>query len=251
MGAYDLQSGLKIYHSELKNEDVPLAIEMFKNDETVFKIVYGEKSAELLSRADEKVVKLASRYNFVDTEEKLSILENHKICMFGTPEQKLKMYYKGYFADVSFQDYEKLLENAAEKFEREGFSRKYYPGSMKNRLYEGQTFKVVGRCKVKIEDYSEPQPYWNIVFEDGKIISAKADEIISSMINERFYGEQVENFGKRPLEKVLVSDKGKMTLEEGQEKISAIIYQLQKNGESISKLQDMLKFEQKNLSYAR
>lgn len=251
VGAYDLQSGLKIYHSELKNEDVPLAIEIFKNDETVFKIVYGEKSAELLRKADEKVLKLASRYNFVDTEEKLSILENHKICMFGTPEQKLKMYYKGYFADVSFQDYEKLLENAAEKFEREGFSRKYYPGSMKHSVYEGQNFKVVSRCKVKIEDYYEPQPYWNIVFEDGKIISAKADEIISSVINERFYGEQVENFGKRPLEKVLVNDEGKMGLYEGEEKISAIIHQLQKNGESVEKIKDFLEMERKNLSKAR
>lgn len=251
VGAYDLQSGLKIYHSELKNEDVPLAIELYKNDDTVFKIVYGEKSAELLSRADEKVLKLASRYNFVDTEEKLSILENHKICMFGTAEQKLKMYYKGYFADVSCQDYEKLLENAAEKFEREGFSRKYYPGSMRHKSYEGQSFKVVSRCKVKIEDYYEPQPYWNIVFEDGKIISAKADEIISSVINERFYGEQVENFGKRPLEKVLVNDEGKMGLYEGEEKISAIIHQLQKNGESVEKIKDFLEMERKNLSKAR
>lgn len=92
--AYDLQVGLKIYHSELKNQDLTEAIREFLNDRQVFEWVYGEKSAELLSNAEEKVIKLASRYNFVDTEEKLPLLENHKICMFGGVEQKLKIPYK-------------------------------------------------------------------------------------------------------------------------------------------------------------
>ena len=189
----------------------------------------------------------------MDTEEKLPILENHKICMFGSVEQKLKIPCQEDPFCVSNKDFEKILDAVAEKYEREGFSRKYYPGSMKHSAYSHQSFKVVGRCKGsgKSKDEYEFQPYWNIVFEDGQIIPAKADEIISSAINERFYGEQVENFGKRPLEKVLVEDNGKMTLSEGREKISAIVYQLQKNGESVSKLQEMLKFEQKNLSYAR
>ena len=251
--AYDLQVGLKIYHDELKNEGMKAAIREFLNDRRIFEIVYGVKSAELLREADEEVVKLASRYDFVNTEEKLSMLENHKICMYGTPEEKMKIYHKNGLLDVSNKDFEKLLDDVAEKYEREGFSRKYYPGSMKHSAYSHQSFKVVGRCKGsgKSKDEYEFQPYWNIVFEDGQIIPAKADEIISSAINERFYGEQVENFGKRPLEKVLVEDSGKMTLSEGREKISAIVYQLKKNGESVSKLQEMLKFEQKNLSYAR
>ena len=245
--AYDLQVGLKIYNDDLKNEGMTAAIREFLNDKRIFEIVYGVKSAELLSNADEEVVKLASRYDFVDTEEKLSILENHKICMYGTTEEKFKIYHRDCLADVSNQDFEKLLDGVAEKYEREGFSKKYYPSREEHNEYAHQTFKVVGR--VKTED--ELQPQWNIVFEDGQIITAKSDEIISSAINERFYGEQVENFGKRPLEKVLVENNGKMTLEEGREKISAIIYQLQKNGESVSKLQEILKSEQKNLSYAR
>ncbi len=251
--AYDLQVGLKIYNDDLKNEGMTAAIREFLNDKRIFEIVYGAKSAELLSKADDEVVKLASRYDFVDTEEKLSVLENHKICMYGTTEEKFKIYHRDCLADVSNQDFEKLLDGVAEKYEREGFSKKYYPGSMKHRGYSHQSFKVIGRYKSrgKVKDDYELQPQWNIVFEDGRIITAKSDEIISSAINKRFYGEQVENFGKRPLEKVLVEDNGKMTLEEGREKISAIIYQLQKNGESVSKLQEILKFEQKNLSYAR
>ena len=251
--AYDLQVGLKIYNDDLKKEGMTAAIREFLNDKRIFEIVYGAKSAELLSKADDEVVKLASRYDFVDTEEKLSVLENHKICMYGTTEEKFKIYHRDCLADVSNQDFEKLLDGVAEKYEREGFSKKYYPGSMKHRGYSHQSFKVIGRYKSrgKVKDDYELKPQWNIVFEDGRIITAKSDEIISSAINERFYGEQVENFGKRPLEKVLVEDNGKMTLEEGREKISAIIYQLQKNGESVSKLQEILKFEQKNLSYAR
>lgn len=245
--AYDLQVGLKIYHSELENQDLTEAIRAFLYDRQIFEWVYGEKSAELLRNAEEKVIKLASRYNFVDTEEKLPLLENHKICMFGSVEQKLKIPYKEDPFCVSNKDFEKILEAQSEKYEREGFSKKYYPSSEEHNEYSHQSFKVVGR--VKIED--EIQPQWNIIFEDGKIIPAKAGEIISSAINERFYGEQVENLGKRPLEKILMNDEGKMTLEEGQEKISAIIQQLKKNGESVSKLQEMLKFEQKNLSYAR
>lgn len=251
--AYDLQVGLKIYNDDLKKEGMTAAIREFLNDKRIFEIVYGAKSAELLRNADDEVVKLASRYDFVDTEEKLSVLENHKICMYGTTEEKFKIYHRDCLADVSNQDFEKLLDDVAEKYEREGFSKKYYPGSMKHRGYSHQSFKVIGRYKSrgKVKDDYELQPQWNIVFEDGQIITAKSDEIISSALNERFYGEQIENFGKRPLEKVLVEDNGKMTLEEGREKISAIIYQLQKNGESVSKLQEILKFEQKNLSYAR
>lgn len=245
--AYDLQVGLKIYHSELEKQNLTEAIREFLYDKQIFEWVYGEKTAELLSNADKEVMKLASRYNFVDMEEKLSILENHKICMYGSSEQKLKIPYKEDPFCVSDKDFEKILDVLAEKYECEGFSKKYYPSDDEHKEYAHQSFKVVGR--VKTED--ELQPQWNIIFEDGKIIIAKADEIISSAINERFYGEQVENFGIRPLEKVLVEDNGKMTLEEGREKISAIIYQLQKNGESVNKLQEMLKFEQKNLSYAR
>ena len=203
VNAYDLQVGLKIYNDDLKNEGMKAAIREFLNDKRIFEIVYGAKSAELLEKADDEVVKLASRYDFVDTEEKLSVLENHKICMYGTTEEKFKIYHRDCLADVSNQDFEKLLDGIAEKYEREGFSKKYYPGSMKHRGYSHQSFKVIGRYKSKgkVKDDYELQPQWNIVFEDGQIITAKSDEIISSAINERFYGEQVENFGKRPLEK--------------------------------------------------
>ena len=76
-------------------------------------------------------------------------------------------------------------------------------------------------------------------------------EIISSQINERFYGEQVENFGKRALSKVLiVDDKEKLKLSECKEKISAMIHQLQKNGESVGELKNFLEEERKNLTKA-
>lgn len=247
VAAYDLQACLKIYQSNSEGRFLTDVVRSFASSKEVFEIVYGEKSAELLSNAEEKIIKLASRYNFVDTEEKLPILENHKICLFGSVEQKLKIPYKEDPFCVSNKDFEKILGALAEKYEREGFSKKYYPSSEEHNEYSHQTFKVVGR--VKTED--ELQPQWNIVFDDGKIVTANADEIISSAINERFYGEQVENLGKRPLEKVLVNDSGKMNLSEGEEKISAIIQQLQKNGESTEKIKNFLEMERKNLSKAR
>lgn len=94
VGAYDLQAGLKMYQSGMNGRELTGLIRNFMMDKEIFEMVYGEKTTELLSRAEEKAVKLASRYDFVNTEEKIAILENHKICLFGTAEQKLKIPYK-------------------------------------------------------------------------------------------------------------------------------------------------------------
>lgn len=247
VAAYDLQAGLKIYQSNLDGRDLTEVIRNFASDKKIFEIVYGEKSAELLRQADEEVVKLASRYDFVNTEEKLPVLENHKICLFGTLEEKMKIYHKNGLLDVADKDFEIILEELAKKYEREGFSRKYYPSKSGNKNYSKQSYKVIGR--VKTED--EIQPQWNIIFADGKIVTARADEIISSAINERLYGEEFEKFGKRPLSEVLISiDNEKLSLTEGKEKISAIINQLQANGENIGKLKEFLEDERRNLSNA-
>ena len=156
VGAYDLQAGLMIYNPNLENNYLTGAIKSFCEDRKVFELVYGEKMAEILRQADEKVL---------------------------------------------------------------GLARKYYPSGEKNQEYANQSYKVVGRYKTK-EDDVELQPQWNIVFEDGKIITAKADEIISSAINDRFYGEQVENFGKRQLEKILAVNNEK--IKEEQENLSSV-----------------------------
>ena len=126
VGAYDLQSGLKIYHSELKGSELTGMIRKYLLDKEIFEIAYGEKTAELLIQAEEKVKKLASRYDFVNTEEKIPVLENHKVCLFGTREQKLKIPYKADPFCVSDKDLEIILEEEAKKYEREGFSKKYY-----------------------------------------------------------------------------------------------------------------------------
>ena len=247
VGAYDLQFGLKMYQPEMNGRELTGLIRNFVSDKEIFELVYGEKSAELLKKANEEVLKLASRYDFVNTEEKVAILENHKICLFGTTKQKLNIPYKSDPFCVSDKDYQIIMEEAAKKYEQEGFSKKYYPNGHGHKEYSNQSYKVVGR--VKSEESIQPQ--WNIIFEDGKIITAQSDEIISSQINERFYGEQVENFGKRALSNVLVvDDKEKLKLSECKEKISAMIHQLQKNGESVGELKNFLEEERKNLTKA-
>ena len=245
VAAYDLQVGLKIYQPNLSEGYLTGAIRAFASSKKIFELVYGEKAAEILRKADEEVIKLASRYDFVNTEEKLPILENHKICLFGTSEQKIRLPYQRDPFCVSEKDFQIIIDELANKFEREGFSKKYYPNKSGNKNYAKQSYKVVGRVKIK----TELQPQWNIIFADGKIVTAEADEIISSAINERLYGEQFEKFGKRPLSEVLISGNNeKLTLSEGKEKISAIVHQLQVNGENISKLKDFLEDERRNLS---
>ncbi len=245
VAAYDLQVGIKIYNSDLSEGYLTGAIREFASSKKIFEIVYGEKAADILRKADEKVIKLASRYDFVNTEEKLPVLENHKICLFGTSAQKIRLPYKRDPFCVSDKDVQIILDELANKYESEGFSKKYHPNRSGNKYYAKQSYKVVGRIKSE----NELQPQWNIIFEDGEIVTAKADEVISSAINERLYGEQFEKFGKRPLSEVLINgDNEKLSLSEGKEKISAIIHQLQANGESIGKLKDFLEDERRNLS---
>jgi len=244
VAAYDLQFGITIYNPELRDNYLTSAMRDYAGDGEIFRLVYGDKSAELLKQADENTIRLARQYDFVHSSEKLAVLENHKICLFGTAEEKLKIPYKNDPFCVSDKDYQVILEAVASKYERERFSRKYQASKSGNKEYDNQPYKVVTRVKTDIE-----QPQWLIVFGDGKIITAKADEVISSAINERLYGEQVENFGTRALSEASISvGKEKMTLVEGEKRISAIIRQLSSNGENSDKLKDFLEEERRNLS---
>ena len=247
VAAYDLQMGLKMYQSDLNGKVMREAIRYYQCDKEVFEMLYGRKAMEILNAADENVIKLAKKFDFVNTEEKLPILENHKICMYGTVRQKINIPYKDDPFCVSENDYQKIIDTVAEISEREGFSTKYYPSKNGDKEHEKQSYKVIGRYKSK-ED-TENQPQWNIVFEDGKIITAKADEIIPSAIHERMYGIKRNDLPKRKLsEATMRKEEGKLTLKEGSEKISAIINQLQKNGEKSSKLKELLEKERKSLS---
>ena len=247
VAAYDLQMGLKMYQSELSGKMMREAIRYYQCDKEVFEMLYGRKAMEILNVANEKVIRLARRFDFVNTEEKLPVLENHKICMYGTVRQKLSIPYKDDPFCVAEEDYQKIIDTVAEINEREGFSTKYYPSKNGDKEHERQQYKVIGRYKSK-ED-TENQPQWNIVFEDGKIITAKADEIIPSAIYERMYGIKRNDLPKRKIDEASIrGETGKLTLKEGSEKISAIIKQLQKNGEKSIKLKEILDRERKNLS---
>lgn len=247
VAAYDLQACMIIHNPELCDNYLTVAIRDYAGNGELFRLVYGEKSANLLKQADENTIRLARQYDFVHSSERLTVLENHKICLFGTAEEKLKISYKEDPFCVSDKDYRVILESLAEKYEREGFSRKYQPSKSGNDEYRNEEYKVVSRVKTEIE-----QPQWLIMFGDGKIITAKADEVISSAINERLYGEEVENFGARPMSEASISvEKEKMSLKEGKERITAIVRQLRSNGESSDKLKDFLEEERQNLSRSR
>lgn len=247
VSAYDLQSGLVIYNPEMRDNHLTSAVRDFVSDKQIFRLVYGDKSADLLEQADEKTISLAMRYDFVHSDEKLPIIENHRICLFGTAEQKLQIPYKSDPSGVSDKDFQIIMETESDKLEREGFSKKYHPSKTGVAEYYNQSYKIISRAN----SATECQPQWNIIFKDSKIITAKADEIVSSAINERLYGEQYEKFGTRPLRKVSMSyDNEKMSLSEGKERISAIILQLRSNGESLSQLKDFLELEKLSLSSA-
>lgn len=247
VAAYDLQAGIIIYNPEMRDNYLTSAIKDFASDKQIFRLVYGDKSTELLEQADEKTISLASRYDFVHSNEKLPIIENHKICLFGTAEQRLQIPYKSDPFCVSDKDLQIIMETVSDKLEREGFSKKYHPSKTGVAEYHNQSYKIISRANAE----TEGQPQWNIMFKDGKIITAKADEIISSAINERLYGEQYEKFGARPLSEVQIStDNEKMSLSEGKERITAIIRQLRSNGESLGKVKDLLEDERRSLSSA-
>jgi hypothetical protein len=247
VAAYDLQAGLKIYHPKLENIYMTSAIREFVCDENIFRIVYGDKAAELMRQADEKTIELARKYDFVSSEEKIEVVENHKVCLFGTVEQKLRIPYRNDPFCVSEKDLQIILDEVASKLEREGFADKYHPSKSGIEEYYNQPYKVVGRAKAG----TELEPQWNIMFEDGKIITARADEIISSAINERLYGKQFEEFGARPLSEAQMSfDNENLSLSEGKERITAIIRQLRSNGEHSEDIKDFLEEERRNLSNA-
>lgn len=244
IAAYDLQAGLKIYHPELQDRALTGAIKNFVSDKNSFEMIYGEKSSEILRQASEEEIKLASKYDFVSTKEKIPVIENHKVCLFGTTNQKIRISYKSDWRNIADKDFQIIVEEIAKKYEQEGFSRKYYPNRKGHKEYSKQSYKIVGR--VKIENKLPPE--WNIIFADGKIVTAQSDEIIATEINERIYGEQLEKFGKMPMSEVFITGaQEKLSLREGREKITAIIRQLQFNGESIDKLKDFLDEERKNL----
>ena len=245
VAAYDLQAGLMIYNPEMRDNYLTSAIRDFAEDKQIFRLVYGDKSADLLEQADEKTISLARRYDFVNSNEKLPVIENHKICLFGTAEQKLQIPYKGDPFCVSDKDFQIIMEATADKFEREGFAKKYHPSKSGVAEYYNQSYKIISRANSDMES----QPQWKIIFADGQIITAKADEIVSSAINERLYGEQFEKFGTKPFSSVQIGvDNEKMSLSEGKERISAIIRQLRSNGENLDKLKDFLEIERLSLS---
>ena len=245
VAAYDLQAGLMTYDHGMRDNYLTSAIREFMSDESIFRIVYGDKCADILKQADEKTIRLASRYDFVSTNEKVAVIENHKVCLFGTAEQKLEIPYREDPFCVSGKDLMIIMDAEAEKYEREGFAKKYHPNKLGSKEYYNQSYEVVSRANSE----SDNQPQWKIIFKDGKIITAKADEIISGAINERLYGEQFEEFGAKPLSEVQISvDNEKMSLTEGKARISAIIRQLRANGESLGNLKDFLEYERRNLS---
>ena len=247
VAAYDLQAGLMIYNPEIRNNYLTSAIRDFAADKKIFRLVYGDKSADLLEQTDEKTISLARRYDFVNSNEKLPIIENHRVCLFGTAEQKLQIPYKSDPSCVSDKDFQIIMEAESEKLEREGFAKKYHPSKTGVAEYYNQSYKIISRANSE----TECQPQWKIIFKDGKIITAKADEIISIAINERLYGEQYEKFGAKPFSSVQIGvDNEKMSLSEGKERISAIISQLRSNGESLSQLKDFLELERLSLSSA-
>lgn len=96
VAAYDLQAGLKIYQSNLDGRDLTEVIRNFASDKKIFEIVYGEKLFKV----------------FMNTEE------------------KLKIYNKAGFSEVSYRDFEIILDKFSKNIIRARAVTKIIPNKV-------------------------------------------------------------------------------------------------------------------------
>jgi hypothetical protein len=106
--------------------------------------------------------------------------------------------------DMTMEQEIEFVNQCFDNYEKEGFSKVFvspydYTDEISNR--QGASFKVIGRTKMRTETDNgeatadlECLPMWQIQFEDGKVISAYAEEIIPSEIKENLWRESDKQY---------------------------------------------------------
>ena len=238
--AYDLQANLATVQPRFRSEDFVKVFHERDISSLRFLSTYGRVANSIFMNADFKTLELAKKFDFYHTEERLPVLENHKICLFGTREQKLALREQINSVNLSDIDRFTVLEAMAEKYEiSENFTPTYFPNGKKNLKYAGQSYQVLGRADPGNED---ALPSWKIMFDNKKIIKAMADEIIPSAIIAR-------NPELEEIINISVNNNRKLTpYGEGKAQIMQGIRFMKENGVSEENIKNLLNTEAKNLN---
>ena len=97
--------------------------------------------------------------------------------------EDMKEKYPEYRCDMSEEREKEFVSDCFDLYEKEGFNKVFWSQGGDYKQYHGKSFDVIGR--VPIYDGKndgadlECLPMWNIQFEDGLVVSAYADEIVT------------------------------------------------------------------------
>ena len=250
VAAYDLQMQLTQAAPELSGDILTETVRTFRFDPERIRNRYGSKVFGVLKNAKEEALDMATKVDFVHTEERLPVLENHKTCLFGTEEEKIALYLREDSFAVSNQDAKAILDTLTDHYEKEGFAQRYVPLKGDPLHFADKTFKVVGRSLPDAKDYL---PHWEIDLGDGKLIRASADEIIPSAIPELQRRLYLPDPTPRKLEEAVLQpeERKSVTRKEAEKKLSQLLQEFQKSGVKVNGIMELLNSAGRKLQAAQ
>ena len=111
--------------------------------------------------------------------------------------EDMKKKYPEYRCDMSEEREKEFVSDCFDLYEKEGFNKVFWSQGGDYKQYHGKSFEVIGR--VLIYDGKndgadlECLPMWNIRFEDGLVVSAYPDEILTRDMKDNGCPEKYMN----------------------------------------------------------
>ena len=239
VAAYDLQMKLTQAVPGLEGAELMDVARSFYYYPQEVRNRYGSKAYRALKAVGEEVREMASKVDFVHTEERLPVLENHKICLYGTEEEKIALYLRDSCLEIANSDAKALFDILTDHYEREGFAQRYVPMKGDPLHFADKTFKVVGRSVPEARDFL---PHWEIDLGDGKPIRASANEIIPSAIPELQRRLYLPDPTPRKLEEAILlpEERKSVTRKEAEKKLNHLLKEFQQSGVKASGIMELL-----------
>ena len=250
IAAYDLQMKLTEAVPGLSGKDLTEAVHTFYYDPEEVRSRYGSKAYRALKAVGEEVREMASKMDFVHTEERLPVLENHKICLYGTEEEKIALYLRDSCLEIANSDAKALFEVLTDHYEKEGFAQRYVPMKGDPLHFADKTFNVLGRSVPEAKDFL---PHWEIDLGDGKPVRASANEIIPSAIPELQRRLYLPDPTPRKLEEAVLQpeERKSVTRKEAEKKLSQLLQEFQKSGVKANGIMELLNSAGRKLQAAQ
>ena len=250
VAAYDLQMKLTQAVPGLEGVELMDVARSFYYYPQEVRNRYGSKAYRALKVAGEEVREMASKVDFVHTEERLPVLENHKICLYGTEEEKIALYLRDSCLEIANSDAKALFEVLTDHYEKEGFAQRYVPMKGDPLHFADKTFTVIGRAVPEAKDFL---PHWEIDLGDGKPVRASANEIIPSAIPELQRRLYLPDPTPRKLEEAVLQpeERKSVTRKEAEKKLSQLLQEFQKSGVKVNGIMELLNSAGRKLQAAQ